>query len=60
MPYSKLVAQTRARWTIRSFQPLVWFAPNLATAGQTDRALPRTLVGRWPVARLQVNGRTRR
>ena len=30
---------------IYSLQSPVWFAPNLAVAGQTDIALPRALVG---------------
>ena len=30
---------------IHSLQPPVWFAPNLAAAGQTDTTLPRALVG---------------
>lgn len=30
---------------IHSLQHPVWFAPNLAAAGQTDIALPRALVG---------------
>ena len=52
-PYSRFAAQTSAshidrqqeKIPIRSLQPPVWFAPNLAAAGQTDTALPRALVG---------------
>ena len=52
-PYSRLAAQTSAshidrqqeKIPIRSLQPPVWFAPNLAADGQTDTALPCTLVG---------------
>ena len=52
-PYSRLVAQTSAshidrrqeKSPIRSLQPPVWFAPNLAAAGQTDTTLPPALVG---------------
>ena len=36
---------TTGKIPIHSLQPLVWFAPNLAAAGQTDTALPRALVG---------------
>ena len=51
-PYSRLAAQTSASHIDRQQEKsqfirssLVWFAPNLAAAGQTDRALPRSLVG---------------
>ena len=52
-PYSRLAAQTSAshidrrqeKIPIHSLQPPVWFAPNLAAAGQTDTTLPRALVG---------------
>ena len=51
-PYSRLVDQTSASHidrqqekSLHSLQPPVWFAPNLAAAGQTDTALPRTLIG---------------
>ena len=36
---------TTGKIPIHSLQPPVWFAPNLAAAGQTDTALPRALVG---------------
>ena len=56
MPYSRLAAQTSAshidrqqkKIPIHSLQPPVWFAPNLAAAGQTDTALPHALVGGRP------------
>ena len=52
-PYSRLAAQTSAshinrqqkKSPICSLQPPVWFAPNLAAAGQMDTTLPCTLVG---------------
>ena len=52
-PYSRLEAQTSASHIVRqqekipidSLQPPVWFAPNLAAAGQTDTALPHALIG---------------
>ena len=36
---------TAGKIPIHSLQPPVWFAPNLAAAGQTDTTLPRALVG---------------
>ena len=36
---------TAGKIPIHPLQPPVWFAPNLAAAGQTDTALPRALVG---------------
>ena len=45
-PNGRLPYRSTARKIpIHSLQPLVWFAPNLAAAGQTDTALPRALVG---------------
>ena len=63
-PYSRLATQTSAPYIdrknekspIRSLQPPAWFAPNLATAGQTNTALPRALGGGWALGFKRTEG----